>query len=869
MLEKFTDRARKVINLARQEAERLGHEFIGTEHILLGLVKEGSGVAANVLENLGVDMEKIRLEVEKYISSPGETISASSSLPFTPKAKKVLELAMEEARNLEHNYIGTEHLLLGVLREHDGMAAQVLLNLGVKLEDVRAELMELLGADVNQDAQPGSHHQGEATAQQAENATPALDSFGRDLTQLAREGSLDPVIGRSKEIQRVLQILSRRTKNNPVLLGEAGVGKTAIVEGLAQDIVNGNVPELLLGKRIVVLDLAMMVAGTKYRGQFEERIKAVMNEVRRAKNVILFIDELHTLVGAGGAEGSIDASNVLKPALARGEVQCVGATTLDEYRKYVEKDTALERRFQSIIVNPPSATETIAILKGLRDRYEAHHRVRITDEAIEEAVKLSERYISGRFLPDKAIDVIDEAGSRVRLSSMTRPPDLKGKEKEIETLEREKKEAVNAQDFERAARVRDQAEALKKEIKEIKEAWKERTHQARGVVGEEAVAEVVSSITGIPLYKLEAKEQERMLKIEDELHKRVVSQEDAISAIARAVRRSRAGLKDPRRPMGTFLFLGPTGVGKTLLARALAEFMFGEEDALIQIDMSEYMEKHAVSRLVGAPPGYVGFEEGGQLTEKVRRRPYSVLLLDELEKAHHDIFNILLQIMEEGKVTDSYGRKVDFRNTILIMTSNVGADLIRKQGSLGFTKKNEDSDMDRLRKSLYEAVEREFRPEFINRIDEMVVFKYLTREDMDKIIDIEISGLQKRLAEQYIGLKLADESRGFLIDKGYNQDYGARPLRRTISRQVEDPIAEEILSGAITPGTMVTVRLKDDHIYFDSQPDPSLLPEKKPEAEEEGDRSAAESVDEHNFEEVVSSGNEPEENSGEDEPYRD
>ncbi len=829
MLEKFTDRARKVINLARQEAERLGHEFIGTEHILLGLVKEGSGVAANVLENLGVDLEKIRLEVEKYVSSPGETISASSSLPFTPKAKKVLELAMEEARNLEHNYIGTEHLLLGVLREQDGMAAQVLLNLGVKLEDVRAELMELLGADVSQDAPAG--HSAETAQPAADNATPALDSFGRDLTQLAREGSLDPVIGRSKEIQRVLQILSRRTKNNPVLLGEAGVGKTAIVEGLAQDIVNGNVPELLLNKRIVVLDLAMMVAGTKYRGQFEERIKAVMNEVRRAKNVILFIDELHTLVGAGGAEGSIDASNVLKPALARGEVQCVGATTLDEYRKYVEKDTALERRFQSIIVNPPSAVETISILKGLRDRYEAHHRVRITDEAIDEAVKLSERYISGRFLPDKAIDVIDEAGSRVRLSSMTRPPDLKDKEKEVENLEREKKEAVTAQDFERAARVRDQADSLKKEIKDIKEAWKEKTHQARGVVGGDVVTEVVSSMTGIPLYKLEAREQERMLKIEDELHKRVISQDDAISAIARAVRRSRAGLKDPRRPMGTFLFLGPTGVGKTLLARALAEFMFGEEDALIQIDMSEYMEKHAVSRLVGAPPGYVGFEEGGQLTEKVRRRPYSVLLLDELEKAHHDIFNILLQIMEEGKITDSYGRKVDFRNTILIMTSNVGADLIKKQGSLGFAKKSEESDFDRLKKSLNDAVEREFRPEFINRLDELIVFNYLSLEDMDKIIDIEISGLSKRLNEQFIGLELDPEARRFLIDKGYNQDFGARPLRRTISRMVEDPIAEEILSGAVTPGTRVTVKMKEDHIYFDSQPDPTLLPEKSEEPE--------------------------------------
>ncbi|MDR3077982.1 MAG: ATP-dependent Clp protease ATP-binding subunit, partial [Planctomycetota bacterium] len=590
------------------------------------------------------------------------------------------------------------------------------------------------------------------------------------------------------------------------------------------DIGNGNVPESLLNKRIVGLDLAMMVAGTTDRGQFEERIKAVMNEVRRAKNIILFIDELHTLVGAGGAEGSIDASNVLKPALARGEVQCVGATTLDEYRKYVEKDTALERRFQSIIVNPPSAQETNAILRGLRDRYEAHHRVRITDEAIEEAVKLAERYISGRFLPDKAIDVIDEAGARVRLSSMTRPPDLKDKEKEIENLEREKKEAVTAQDYERAARFRDRTDSLMREIKEIREAWKEKSHQVQGVVGVEAVTEVVSSMTGIPLYKLEAKEQERMLKLEDELHRRVISQNDAISAIARAVRRSRAGLKDPRRPMGTFLFLGPTGVGKTLLARALAEFMFGEEDALIQIDMSEYMEKHAVSRLVGAPPGYVGFEEGGQLTEKVRRRPYSVLLLDELEKAHHDIFNILLQIMEEGKITDSYGRKVDFRNTILIMTSNVGADLIKKQGSLGFQKKSELSDYERLKKSLHDAVEREFRPEFINRLDEFIVFNYLSREDMNQIIDIEISGLRKRLAEQFVGLELADDARQYLIDKGYNQDFGARPLRRAISRELEDPIAEEILSGLITGGTMLMVGLEDGAIRFHSRPDDSLLP---------------------------------------------
>jgi ATP-dependent Clp protease ATP-binding subunit ClpC len=825
MMERFTDRARKVVSHARQEAERLGCDFIGTEHILLGIVKEGSGVAANALENLGVDLEKLRLEVERNIIPPGGSATVASSLPFTPKAKKVLQLAVEEAKNLGHNYIGTEHLLLGVLRESDGQAATILQHLNVKLEDVRNEIMEMLGAGELQEqavahGAPGGHGQAQSAAGAA---TPLLDGFGRDLTKLAKSDGLDPVIGRSKEIQRVLQILSRRTKNNPVLLGEAGVGKTAIVEGLAQDIVNGNVPEILLNKRIVVLDLAMMVAGTKYRGQFEERIKTVMQEVRRAGNVILFIDELHTLVGAGGAEGSIDASNVLKPALARGEMQCVGATTLDEYRKYVEKDTALERRFQSIIVNPPSARETVAILRGLRDRYEAHHRVSITDDAIEEAVKLSDRYISGRFLPDKAIDVIDEAGARVRLSSMTRPPDLKEREREIDTLEREKQEAVNTQDFERAARFRDMAEALKREIKEIREAWKDKMHQAKGVVGPEAVTEVVSSITGIPLYKLEAREQERMLNLEDELHKRVISQDEAISAIARAVRRSRAGLKDPKRPMGTFLFLGPTGVGKTLLARALAEFMFGEEDALIQIDMSEYMEKHAVSRLVGAPPGYVGFEEGGQLTEKVRRRPYAVLLLDELEKAHYDIFNILLQIMEEGKITDSYGRKVDFRNTILIMTSNVGADLIKKQGTLGFRRKTDQSDYERLKKSLHDAVEREFRPEFINRLDEFIVFNYLDRDDMEKIIEIELSGLRKRLAEQFMGIDLTPEARTFLIDRGYNQDFGARPLRRAISRLIEDPIAEEILAGVVSPGTRVMVRLEDGEIRFDPVPDESLI----------------------------------------------
>ncbi len=812
MFEKFTDRARKVINLARQEAERLGHEFIGTEHILLGLVKEGSGVAANVLENLDVDLEKIRMEIEKYVSSSGETVHSSSSLPFTPKAKKVLELAMEEARNLEHNYIGTEHLLLGLLREQEGMAAQVLVNLGVKLEDVRAEVMELLGAEPTHDTHLGS----DAPSSHSDSPTPALDSFGRDLTALARETKLDPVIGRQAEIQRVLQVLSRRTKNNPVLLGEAGVGKTAIVEGLAQDIVSGNVPELLLNKRIVVLDLAMMVAGTKYRGQFEERIKAVMNEVRRARNVILFIDELHTLVGAGGAEGSIDASNVLKPALARGEVQCVGATTLDEYRKYIEKDSALERRFQTIMVNPPNRDETIAILHGLRDRYEAHHRVRITDEAVLEAVKLSDRYVSGRFQPDKSIDVLDEAGSRVRLRSMTRPPDVKQLEDRIKDLERDKNEAVAGQEFEKAAELRDQAEKLKDQMRTVQEKWRDDAKEYDGVVDGEVIAEVVSSMTGVPLSRLEAHETERLLQMEDELHQRVVSQDEAIGAIARAIRRSRAGLKDPRRPMGSFLFLGPTGVGKTLLARALAEFIFGEEDALIQVDMSEYMEKHAVSRLVGAPPGYVGFEEGGQLTEKVRRRPYAVVLVDELEKAHPDIFNILLQITEDGHLTDSYGRKVDFRNTILIMTSNVGAELIKNQGNLGFGKHDSIATYEGLKKKLHEALEREFRPEFINRLDEVIVFRHLTREDLDHIIDIELKGVYERLSEQGLALELTGESRAFLIDKGYNQDFGARPLRRTIERFIEDPLSEEILRGNFHGGARLIARpVEDERLGFE------------------------------------------------------
>src|SRR6195952_4135507 len=668
MFERFTDRARKVMALANQEAQRFNHEYIGTEHILLGLVKEGSGVGATVLKNLDIDLRKVRLEVEKLVKS-GPDMVTMGKLPQTPRAKKVIEYAIEEARNLNHNYVGTEHLLLGLLREHDGVAAQVLMNLSLKLEEVREEVLNLLGAGVESE-EPAQEKQG----QKGKSKTPALDSFGRDLTELAREGQLDPVIGRKNEIERVIQILCRRQKNNPVLLGEAGVGKTAIVEGLAQMVVDSNVPELLRDKRIVVLDLAMMVAGTKYRGQFEERIKAVMNEVRRAKNTILFIDELHTLVGAGGAEGAIDASNVLKPALARGEVQCIGATTLDEYRKYIEKDGALERRFQTIIVEPPSKSEALEILRGLRDRYEAHHRVQITDEALEASIELSDRYITGRCLPDKAIDVVDEAGARVRLKAMTRPPDLKDLDEEVERLNKEKEEAVANQDFEKAAALRDQADKLKKKKETINREWRERSKEVDGTVDEEVVAEVISKMTGIPLTRLEAEETGRLLKMEEEIQKKVISQTEAIKRISQAVRRSRSGLKDPKRPIGCFIFAGPTGVGKTHLAKALAEFIFGDQDALIQIDMSEYMEKHNVSRLIGAPPGYVGYEEGGQLTEKIRRRPYAVVLLDEIEKAHPDVYNMLLQILEEGRLTDSFGRVVDFKNTIIIMTTNAGAE---------------------------------------------------------------------------------------------------------------------------------------------------------------------------------------------------
>ncbi|MFC1706144.1 ATP-dependent Clp protease ATP-binding subunit [Planctomycetota bacterium] len=823
MFDRFTERARRVMGLARQEAQRFNHEYIGTEHILLGLIQEGSGVAANVLRNLDIDLDKIRREVEKIVQS-GPSMVTMGQLPFTPRAKKVLELAVEEASNLGHNYIGTEHLLLGLIRENEGVAAQVLLNLGLKLDDVREEVLELLGADMPTESSSAPEEKKSTT----KSKTPALDAFGRDLTELAREDKLDPVIGRANEIERVMQILSRRTKNNPVLLGEPGVGKTAIVEGLAQAVVSGEIPEILRERRIVVLDLAMMVAGTKYRGQFEERIKAVMTEVRRVKNVILFIDELHTLVGAGGAEGAIDASNVLKPALSRGEVQCIGATTLDEYRKYIEKDGALERRFQTIMVNPPSKQETVEILQGLRDRYEAHHRIHYTDDALEASVELSSRYITGRFLPDKAIDVIDEAGARLRMKSMTRPPDLKKLELQIKKLEKEKEEAVASQVFERAASIRDKADKLKKKKEQIRREWREKANESGGTVDVDMICETVSKMTGVPLTRLEKGEAERLLQMEAELHKTVVSQEEAVRAISKAIRRSRSGLKDPHRPMGSFIFLGPTGVGKTLLAKGLAKFMFGEAEALVTIDMSEYMEKHNVSRLVGAPPGYVGFEEGGQLTEKIRRRPYAVVLFDEVEKAHGDVFNMLLQIMEEGKLTDSFGRSVDFRNTIVIMTSNLGGQVLKRQASMTFSPGGDEGDYETMVKQMKEELEREFRPEFLNRVDEIIVFRSLNRNDLSKIIDIELGKVEDRLRAKGFELVLDDEAREFLIDRGYNPDYGARPLRRAIGQLIEDPLSEDLLRGTFRGKNLIRVAVGEKDLCFEGKTVESEKPEAEP-----------------------------------------
>ncbi|MBN1870152.1 MAG: ATP-dependent Clp protease ATP-binding subunit [Candidatus Omnitrophica bacterium] len=804
MFNRFTERARKVIVYAKEEARRFNHDYIGTEHLLLGLVREGEGVAAAVLQKLGLDLETIRIEVEKLVQ-PGPQTQVLGDIPFTPRSKKALELSAEEARSLGHNYIGTEHLLLGLVKEGEGMAYRVLLNLGLDLGKLRNEVMELLGSGI-----PG--YGGEEAVKA--DKTPAINAYGRNLNKLAKEGKLDPVIGRKEEIQRILQILSRRTKNNPVLLGEAGVGKTAIVEGLAQLIVEGNTPEILRDKSIVVLDLALMIAGTKYRGQFEERIKAIMDEIKRSGQIILFIDELHTLVGAGAAEGAIDAANILKPALARGEIQCIGATTLDEYRKHIEKDAALERRFQTIMVEPPTIDETIQILKGLRDKYEAHHRVKFSDESLDAAVRLSDRYISGRALPDKAVDILDEAGAQARLKAMVAPPDVKELEGEIADLKQEKEEFIKSQDFEKAAKMRDLEREKRKKLEDVKNEWSNERDKITLTLGYEDIARVVSQWTKVPLARLEQEESQKLLQMEERLKGMVIGQEEAISAIARAVRRSRAGIKNPRRPIGSFVFLGPTGVGKTLLAQVLAEFMFGSRDALIQIDMSEYMDKFNVSRLIGAPPGYVGYEEGGQLTEKVRRKPYSVVLLDEIEKAHQDVFNILLQVFEEGRLTDSLGRKIDFRNTIVFMTSNVGAEMLRKQGSLGFVAQKESATYEDMKERLLEEVKKTFKPEFLNRVDDIIVFKSLTKENLYSIVQLEINEVIKRLKEKDIDIELSKDAIELLVEKGFDPVYGARPLKRTIQRLLEDPLAEDIIGGHFKESRKIKVDRKGDVLVF-------------------------------------------------------
>ncbi|PYZ95683.1 ATP-dependent Clp protease ATP-binding subunit ClpC [Alteribacter lacisalsi] len=807
MFGRFTERAQKVLALAQEEATRLGHSNIGTEHILLGLVREGEGIAAKALSALGLSPDKIQTEVEQLI---GRGEEGSKTIHYTPRAKKVIELSMDEARKLGHSYVGTEHILLGLIREGEGVAARVLNNLGVSLNKARQQVLQLLGSSESSNSQQQSAGSG------ANVNTPTLDSLARDLTAIAKEEQIDPVIGRSKEIERVIQVLSRRTKNNPVLIGEPGVGKTAIAEGLAQQIVNNEVPETLRGKRVMTLDMGTVVAGTKYRGEFEDRLKKVMEEIRQAANVILFIDELHTLIGAGGAEGAIDASNILKPSLARGELQCIGATTLDEYRKYIEKDAALERRFQPIKVEEPTNDESVKILKGLRDRYEAHHRVTITDEAIEAAVKLSDRYIADRFLPDKAIDLIDEAASKVRLRSYTAPPNLKELEQKLDETRKEKDAAVQSQEFEKAASLRDSEQRVREELETMKKEWKEKQGQENSEVTTEDIALVVASWTGIPVSKLAEEETERLLKMEEILHDRVIGQDEAVKAVSKAIRRARAGLKDPKRPIGSFIFLGPTGVGKTELARAVAESLFGDEDSIIRIDMSEFMEKHTTSRLVGSPPGYVGHEEGGQLTEKVRRKPYSVVLLDEIEKAHPEVFNILLQVLEDGFLTDSKGRRVDFRNTAIIMTSNVGASTLRQSKSLGFTAERDGQDYKDMKGKVMTELKKAFRPEFLNRIDETIVFHSLNREHIKEIVTLMSDQLTKRLAEQDIEFEISDEAKAKIADEGYDPDYGARPLRRALQKQVEDRLSEELLRGNIHKGQRVKLAVKDGDYFVET-----------------------------------------------------
>jgi ATP-dependent Clp protease ATP-binding subunit ClpC len=811
MMNNFTPRAQQVLALARKEADRFNHNYVGTEHLLLGLIKLGNGVAVNVLQKMGLDLETVRMEVEKQVGSGPET-KMVGNIPYTPRVKKVLALAGKEAKSLQHSYVGTEHILLGLLREGEGVAARVLKNLEVDIERTRNEILKEL------DPNFAPQEEGDTIPAEAggkkDSKTPALRAFGRDLTELAKKGELDPVIGRVDEIERVVQILCRRTKNNPVLIGEAGVGKTAIAEGLAQEIVAGNIPELLHDKKVITLDLALMVAGTKYRGQFEERIKAVMDEIRRNKNVILFIDELHTIVGAGSAEGAMDASNIIKPALSRGELQCIGATTLNEYRKYIEKDAALERRFQTVKVEAPSVEETILILKGIRPKYEAHHKAKILDVALEAAAKLTDRYLTGRFLPDKAIDVMDEAGSRARIAAMSRPPNVKDVEAEIERIRLEKEAAIKSQDFEKAAALRDSEKQAKEKLDAILAEWRTNKDEKEVVVTEDDIMHIISKWTGVPLSRMEQQETAKLLAMESEMQGKVIGQNEAVTAISKALRRSRADLKDPRRPIGSFIFLGPTGVGKTFLARTLAEFMFGDADSLIQIDMSEYMEKFTASRLIGSPPGYIGYEEGGQLSEAVRRRPYSVVLFDEIEKAHPDVMHLLLQILEEGKITDSLGRKIDFRNTIIIMTSNVGAELIKKQTTLGFGAPNLDDNHDTMRGKILEETKRVFKPEFLNRLDDIIVFHTLTKPDLVKIVNLEMSKVIERIRLKDVHLTLDATAEEFLIEKGYDPTYGARPMRRAVEKYLEDPMAEEILRGHIKPGDSVTVKRDGEKLAF-------------------------------------------------------
>ncbi|AGK99251.1 ATP-dependent Clp protease ATP-binding subunit [Clostridium pasteurianum] len=805
---RFNERTEKILFYAKEEAQMFQHGYIGTEHILLGILKEENGISKKILNNLGITIDAVRNLIAEY-EGKGDIDLYRNEVPLTPRTKRLLEISALEATNLNHNYISPEHILLALIREGEGVAFTILGNLNADFDRLRKEILEKLAAG------EGNNTNNKAS-NSANNSTPALNQFGRDLTVMAAEGKLDPVIGRDGETQRVLEILCRRTKNNPCLIGDPGVGKTAIAEGLAQRIVSGNIPEILKDKRVVTLDISSMVAGSKYRGEFEERLKRVMTEIRNSGNVILFIDEIHTIIGAGGAEGAIDASNILKPSLARGEIQCIGATTIDEYRKYIEKDSALERRFQPVTVGEPSKEEAVLILRGLRDKYEAHHRVKITDDALEAAVNLADRYITDRYLPDKAIDLIDEAGAKVRIENLTAPPDLKNQEEELEKTEKEKADAIRLQDFEKAARLRDKEKELKEKIDDFKKNWKNRKDVENHIVSEAQIAAVVAKWANIPVEKLTEKESEKLLKLEEILHKRVIGQNEAVKSVSRAVRRARVGLKDPKRPIGSFIFLGPTGVGKTELSKALAEAMFGDENSIIRIDMSEYMEKHTVSRLIGSPPGYVGFEDGGQLTEKVRRNPYSVVLFDEIEKAHPDVFNILLQILEDGRLTDGKGKTVNFRNTIIILTSNVGASTIKKQKSLGFAINNNEieDEYEKMKENIMEELKRSFRPEFLNRIDDIIVFHQLLEEDLQEVVKLMLESVSIRLKDQDINIKFTEEAEKLLAKKGFDPTYGARPLRRTITKIVEDKISEEILNGALHKGDNVSVTVNDNELEF-------------------------------------------------------